>query len=308
MRQARRLLLWVSGAAAALLATAIVANLALTLALFGPGEGVARMTADWDRIWVARALGAGEINPQAAFERLYGPRLGARPSAQQIREHVRRDFERDEPGVFDVILASYVLERFGAIDGRTLPSGVYLAAGPIGPDPWPRPLITQYLVFPRHGYLLVVPPPEAGRYPAAYEATASLRRIFRRSGDADALYGVVQPYAPGAYDFPTAGEPVHDLILLTTDVSAVRRIKARLTSFSRELDAKGLPYRLLRRNSNSALACYLEITGISPELYGRLPGGPLMRMRLPGLSGEHHRACDPSSPPRRSVRAPDHQP
>lgn len=282
---------WVLRAAGALVLTVAIVNAGLVLALFGPGEGAARLLRDWRTIFIAHELEDGRLSPEAAFAKVYGKKLGASPPPEAIRALVAQDLERGEPAVFDVILARYILARFGAIDGRTVPSGVYLAAGPIGPDAWPAPLVTQYLVFPRHGYLLVVPPRRGGNWPQAYEATASLRKEFRRSGDADALYGVVQPYKTGAYDFPTAGEPLHDLVLLSDAPREIEQIEERLTSLSRTMKEQGLTYRLLRRNSNSALACYLQETQLTENVGMTINPRLLLRLRLPGIVGATRPKC-----------------
>lgn len=266
-------------------------NAVLVLTLFGPAEGAARLLSDWRRIVLAHQVAEDRLNVRAAFVKAYGEVLGSEPSADAIRRHLAADLEAGEPAMFDVVLARYILQQFGAIDGRTVPPGAYLAAGPIGPDRWPAPLMTHYLVFPRHGYLLVVPHRQDNQWPEAYEATASLREEFRRSGEEDALYGELQIYRPGAYDFPTPGEPVHDLVLLTSEPEEMERIANRLTAFARRLDDSGLAYRLLRRNSNTALACYLSSTGLTEEVGDHLRSKVLLRLRLPGILRDGRLPC-----------------
>lgn len=284
MKTVRLAALWTLGGVAGLTLIICLVNSVLALALFGPAEGVHRLRADWERILVAHQMTAEALSVDAAFQRVYGGDFGPEPTADQIHRYISRDLEADEPAVIDALLALYIHERFGAVDGRTVPAGVYLAAGPIGPNAWPGPLASHYLVFPRHGYLLVVPPKRGGDWPTAYEATASLRQEFRSSGDMDALYAEVQPYRPGAYDFPRPGEPVHDLVLLTADPAEIGRIEARLSSFSHRLDARSLSYKLLRRNSNSALACYLQVVGLAETVTSTVGARLLLRLRLPGLA------------------------
>lgn len=291
MSMLRGALAWSLRIAIALTCLFVAVNIGLVLALFGPGEGAARLAGDWRRIAVAHDMQQGRLSVTEAFEATYASALGSSPAPEQIRAHVARDLEVGEPAVFDAVLTRYILERFGKIDGRTLPAGVYLAAGPIGPDAWPGPLVSQYLVFPRHGYLLVVPPRRDGAWPAAYEATASLRKAFRQSGDADALYAAVEPYKPGAYDFPKAGEPLHDLLLIADAPEDIARFEGRLRAFSRRLDNQTMTYRLLRRNSNSALACYLRETGLAAQVSRQVESRLLLRLRLPGIARGENLPC-----------------
>jgi hypothetical protein len=267
-----------------LLAVIVLLNLALTLMLFGPQEGFSRIASDWERIQVAHRVESGELTPDQAFEQIYGAALGSNPTPAQIRRWLTADLEQDEPMIWDVTLAQYLTRRFGAIDGRSLPPGVYLGAGPIGPDAWPGPIFTHYLVFPRHGYVLVVPPPRRGAAAAALEATASQRQDFRESGDGKDLYAVVTDYQPGAFDFPTAGEPVHDLFMLTSDPEEIDAVAAQLRSAARHVDQAQLKYALLSRNSNSALSCFLRTAGLPEHRIARLRRSAIVRLRLPGIA------------------------
>jgi len=270
-------------AAAAVVGLVLLVNLGLTLALFGPREGVDRVVGDWRRIQVARSLGAGALSPAQAYRQVYGETIGPNPRPQDVRAWLWRDLEAGEPIVWDAVLARYLVDRFGAVDGRSVPPGVYLAAGPIGPDRWPGPILTHYGVFPRHGYILVVPVPDAGRVRPAVEATASLRRDFRPGGDGDSIFAVVSDYAPGAFDFPTPGEPVHDLFLLSTDPQDIRTVEQRLRTAAATLNGAELGYGLLSRNSNSALSCFLTISGLPQARLEAVRRPFLTRLRLPGV-------------------------
>lgn len=262
----------------------VLINLSLTLILFGPREGLGRLVSDWERIRVAHAVHRGALTPELAFERIYGSALGSNPAPAHIRRWLAADLEQDEPMIWDVTLAQFLTQRFGAVDGRSLPPGVYLGAGPIGPDAWPGPIITHYLVFPRHGYVLVVPPARNGSAARALEATASERHDFRASGNGRDLYAVVTDYRPGAFDFPTAGEPVHDLFLLTSDPDETEAVAAQLRSAARRVDRAQLPYELLSRNSNSALSCFLRTAGLPEHRIERLRRSMIIHLRLPGIS------------------------
>lgn len=270
-------------AAAGVVGLVLLVNLGLTLALFGPGEGLDRLAGDWRRIQVARGLGAGALSSEQAFRQVYGETIGHDPRPEEVRAWLRRDLEAGEPMVWDTVLAHYLVERFGAVDGRSMPPGVYLAAGPIGPDRWPGPVLTHYGVFPRHGYVLVVPRPESGRARPAVAATASLRRDFRPGGDGDSLFAVVSAYGPGAFDFPSPGEPVHDLFLLSTDPQDIRVVEQRLRTAAATLNRAELGYGLLSRNSNSVLSCFLRISGLPQARLEAVRRPFLTRLRLPGV-------------------------
>lgn len=271
-------------------------NIGLSLMLFGVGEGATRLVSDWRRIWLAQAVAAGEATPQQAFRRIYGESIGQSPRPEDVRTFLARDLDGGKPIVWDVILARYLVERFGAIDGRSVPPGVYVAAGPIGPDAWPAPLLTHY-VFPRHGYVLVVPEAEGGEARPALEATASLRRDFRPRGEGDDLFAVVQAYRPGAYDFPTPGEPVHDLFLLSDDPRDIVTVERRIRAAAKRLDRAELGYGLFSRNSNSAVRCFLKVSGLPGEKVDGLRHQPLTRLRLPGVAQPLWKADQPNGIP-----------
>lgn len=273
---------WVASSLLGAVALILVINLGLSLALFGPGDGAARLASDWRRIWLAHAVAVGDVTPQQAFRTIYGEHLGEAPRAQDVRSFLSQELERRNPIVWDVILARYLMDRYGAIDGRSVPPGVYVAAGPIGPDAWPGPLLTHYL-FPRHGYVLVVPEANGETPRPALEATASLRHDFRPGGDGDDLFAVVQAYRPGAFDFPTAGEPVHDLFLVSADPEDIIDVERRLRAAARRLDRAELGYSLFSRNSNSALRCFLRVSGLPAAKVESLRRWPLARLRLPGI-------------------------
>lgn len=274
---------WVLGGVVTLTLLIVAINIALSLILFGPSDGAGRLVSDWRRIWLAHDVSTDKITADQAFQSLYGPSLGAAPRAQDVRGWLSSGLEGQEPIVWDVILARYLTERFGAVDGRTLPAGVYVAAGPIGPDGWPSPLLTN-LFFPRHGYVLVVPVPDGQRSRPALAATASLRRDFRPGGNGDDLFAVVQVYGPDAFDFPTAGEPIHDLFLLSDDPRDIVVVERRIRAAAKRLDEAELGYGLFSRNSNSALRCFLKVSGLPSEKVDAIRHRPLARLRLPGIA------------------------
>ena len=95
---------------------------------------------------------------------------------------------------------------------------------------------------------------------------------------------MVQKYQPGAYDFPRPGEPIHDLFLLTSDPGEVGLVLRNLEVAVRRLDRSQLPYRLFGRNSNTALGCFLRISGLPPERLEPFWRDHLLRLRLPGIA------------------------
>lgn len=273
-----------------------VASLLLNVLLHQP-KGWARMAEDWRRLQVSRTLDpAGP--PSEAFNTLYAHDIAPDAHPRQIRDWYAREMRADRPLVIDAVLAKYIHARAGQIDGRSLPPGIYVGAGPIGPDIWPMPVLSHYFFFPHHGYVLVVPFAEGGAWPEAVEVTASVDRDFKRAGTpAGDLFAAQHPYDPGAFDFPRPAVPIHDLFLVTNDPEEVRRTTRRLDGAVRRLSAAELPYLLFRRNSNSALGCFLRVSGVGREALDRLGSDPMVRLRLPGIAQDLWRRPQRGAPP-----------
>lgn len=275
-----KLLLKLPVAGVALVAVLLLVNLGLHLLLFGIETGPERLQRELRAVFAARAVETGDTTQLAAFRSLYP--AGCETELSQCLGSLNV-----QPAMFDATLAAVGLDRYGAIDARTLPPGAYLAAGPIGPDRWPHRLLGA-LFFPRHGYLLIVPEPEGDAYPQAEAATASYRGDFRDSGNKNELYARVENYRPSAFDFPRAGEPVHELYRLEVPLTRLEAVRNAIGVMKDGIQEEGRDYRLFRRNSNSALGCFLQAAGLTKQELRPLQR-PLVRLRLPGVAST--RAC-----------------
>lgn len=257
-----------------------VVNLALSLTTFQGDDPVDRTIDEIRGLWFSPAEGR-PVSPDA-FAVVHGEDLGRRPSAGTIRARFEAEAER---GVFllDHVMADHVTRRFGRIDGRTIPSGVYVGAHALGPDGAPWVPVTKwlahYLVFPRHAYILVVP--ETG---PAIAFSASQNAKF--DGDAphgDRLGARIAPYDARAYDFPSSGQALHEMTLITADPAEVAAAPERLARARAELEASGLRYGLLAPNSNTVVGCILEASGaITRAERSRI----LLAVRAPGIGAD----------------------
>jgi hypothetical protein len=275
-RSVARRALTAGGAVLAAVAILLLANLALYLVLFGPADGASRIAFEIRAVLAGRAMETGAATPEQAFTRLH------RIAPAAFRGYVQSRVDRDEPFAVDAATVQVAIARHGKLDARMLPPGVYVGASPIGPDGWPWRILST-LFFPKHGYLLIVPPLEGDRYPEAVEATASLRRDFRSGGDGDALFARVEPFRPGSFDFPRPGEPVHELHRLDVLPAGAGAIRARVETAAAQIRRRGREYRLFDHNSNSALACFMQAAGFT-EAQLRPLRRPAVRLRLPGLA------------------------
>lgn len=252
-------------------------NLTLSLTTFQGDDPIDRSIDEVRGLWFSPADGR-PVRPDA-FAAVHGENLGANPAAAAIRARFEAEAER---GVFllDHVMVDHVTRRFGRIDGRTLPSGVYVGVHALGPDGAPWVPVTKwlahYLVFPRHAYILVVP--ETG---PAIVFSASQNAKF----DGDTSHGArlgarIGLYDAQAYDFPSSGQALHEMTLITDDPQAVAAAPDRLRAARAELEARGLRYGLLAPNSNTVVGCILEGAGsISRVERSRI----LLAVRAPGI-------------------------
>jgi hypothetical protein len=233
-------------------------------------------------VHVATALWFSPLDGQTAvptaFERLYGDELGRDPDASDIRGY----FERRLDGtiVLDQIMTEQLVDRFGGVDARTFPAGVYVGVRALGPDGLPFVPVTKYLAhflfFPRHAYILVVP--ETG---PAQVFSASLTGHFDADADNEQhLAARIGDYAPGAYDFPSSGQAVHELTLITRDPQETAGALEQLSRAKADLEDAEIDYGVLAPNSNTVIGCILEDAGVMSRAER---SSALLAVRAPGV-------------------------
>ena len=256
-------------------------NLTLSLSTFRGEDPLARTVQELRVLWFSPA--DGRPMPATAFPVVYGHDLGPSPDAAAI--HAFLEEEADD-GVFllDHVMIDRILALAGRVDARTLPSGVYVGAHALGPDGMPFVPVTkflaQYLLFPRHAYILVVP--EDG---PAIAFSASQNAKFGIVDHPDRLSAEIAPYTPDAYDFPSSGEALHEMTRITDDPARVAGAVDALRDAQARLAEEGLTYGLLAPNSNTVVGCVLERAGAITEAER---SSILLAFRAPGFGA----ACD----------------
>jgi hypothetical protein len=116
--------------------------------------------------------------------------------------------------------------------------------------------LAQYLLFPRHAYILVVP--ETGQ---AIAFSASQNAKFGIDVKPEMLAAEIGPYAPGAYDFPGSGQALHEMTRVTNDPARIASAVAMLERARTRLEAGNNRYGLFAPNSNTIVGCLLEEAG-----------------------------------------------
>lgn len=257
-----------------------VVNLTLSLTAFRGDDPLDRMVDEVRGLWFSPA--EGEPVSPSAFAAVHGEDLGASPSAADIRAHFEDEAAR---GIFllDHVMADHIVRRFGRIDGRTLPTGIYVGAHALGPDGAPWVAVTKwpahYLMFPRHAYIVVVP--ESG--PAIAFSASQNAKFDPDLPAGDRLGARIATWDADAYDFPSSGQALHEMTLITDDPARVAEAPAALAQARAELDASGLRYGLLAPNSNTVVGCILEASGaITREQRRRI----LLAIRAPGVGAD----------------------
>lgn len=255
-------------------------NLILSLTAFQGDEPLEHAVDEWRGLWFSPADGQA-VSPDA-FAVIYGDDLAAEPSATDLRAYFVREAER---GVFllDHVMVDHIIRRFGRIDGRTLPPGVYVGAHALGPDRAPWVHVTKwpahYLMFPRHAYILVVP--ETG--PARTFSASQNAKFEDDHREGDHLGAKIMDYDRAAYDFPSSGQALHEMTLITDDPARVAAAPAALERARSQLESSGLRYGLLAPNSNTVVGCILEASGeISRAQRSRI----LLAARAPGIGAD----------------------
>lgn len=254
-----------------------VANLVLSLSTFRGENPASRTTHELGVLWFSTT--DGRPTSAEAFRAVHGREMGDSPSAAAIRAHFAR---ASQGGTF--LLDQVMIDRMqavnGCIDGRVLPPGVYVGAHALGPDKAPMVWVTkwmaQYLLFPRHAYILVVP--EEGE---AISFSASQEGKFPRPVTRlDRLSARIDPFDDAAYDFPSSGQALHEMTVVSRDRAVIAAAPAGLERARRELIGLGLTYNVLAPNSNTVVGCVLERAGLMSQ---QVRGSILLTFRAPGM-------------------------
>lgn len=253
-----------------------VVNLVLSLSTFRGEDPLARTVHELRVLWFSPP--DGQPMSPTAFPTVYGRDLGPAPDTAAIHAYLEREAE---DGVFllDHVMVDRILKLNGRIDARSVPSGVYVGAHALGPDGMPLVPMTkfmaQYLLFPRHAYILVVP--ESG---PAIAFSASQNAKFGIDIHPERLSAEIAPFDPNAYDFPSSGEALHEMTRITNDPARVATAVETLKGAQARLAQEGLTYGLLAPNSNTAVGCVLQGAGAITQ---QARSSILLALRAPGF-------------------------
>lgn len=253
-----------------------VVNLVLSLSTFRGEDPLARTVHELRVLWFSPP--DGQPMSPIAFPTVYGRDLGPAPDTAAIHAYLEREAE---DGVFllDHVMVDRILKLNGRIDARSVPSGVYVGAHALGPDGMPLVPVTkfmaQYLLFPRHAYILVVP--ESG---PAIAFSASQNAKFGIDIHPERLSAEIAPFDPNAYDFPSSGEALHEMTRITNDPARVATAVETLKGAQARLAQEGLTYGLLAPNSNTAVGCVLQGAGAITQ---QARSSILLALRAPGF-------------------------
>ncbi|MET3781902.1 hypothetical protein ABIC32_002554 [Brevundimonas sp. 1080] len=253
-----------------------VVNLVLSLSTFRGEDPLARTVHELRVLWFSPP--DGQPMSPTAFPTVYGRDLGPAPDTAAIHAYLEREAE---DGVFllDHVMVDRILKLNGRIDARSVPSGVYVGAHALGPDGMPLVPVTkfmaQYLLFPRHAYILVVP--ESG---PAIAFSASQNAKFGIDIHPERLSAEIAPFDPNAYDFPSSGEALHEMTRITNEPARVATAIETLKGAQARLAQEGLTYGLLAPNSNTAVGCVLQGAGAITQ---QARSSILLALRAPGF-------------------------
>lgn len=253
-----------------------VINLVLSLSTFRGEDPLARTVHELRVLWFSPP--DGQPMSPTAFPTVYGRDLGPAPDTAAIHAYLEREAE---DGVFllDHVMVDRILKLNGRIDARSVPSGVYVGAHALGPDGMPLVPVTkfmaQYLLFPRHAYILVVP--KSG---PAIAFSASQNAKFGIDIHPERLSAEIAPFDPNAYDFPSSGEALHEMTRITNDPARVATAVETLKGAQARLAQEGLTYSLLAPNSNTAVGCVLQGAGAITQ---QARSSILLALRAPGF-------------------------
>jgi len=253
-----------------------VVNLVLSLSTFRGEDPLARTVHELRVLWFSPP--DGQPMSPTAFPTVYGRDLGPAPDTAAIHAYLEREAE---DGVFllDHVMVDRILKLNGRIDARSVPSGVYVGAHALGPDGMPLVPVTkfmaQYLLFPRHAYILVVL--ESG---PAIAFSASQNAKFGIDIHPERLSAEIAPFDPNAYDFPSSGEALHEMTRITNEPARVATAVETLKGAQARLAQEGLTYGLLAPNSNTAVGCVLQGAGAITQ---QARSSILLALRAPGF-------------------------
>ena len=252
-------------------------NLVLSLSTFRGDDPVARTAHELAVLWFSTANDS-QTSAQA-FDAIYGGEMGDNPTTADIRAHFE---QASEGGTF--LLDQVMVDRMQAINGRidshVLPPGIYVGAHALGPDDAPAVWVTKwlahYLLFPRHAYILVVP--EEG--PAISFSASQEGKFGDGEGPGDRLSARLFQFDDSAYDFPSSGESLHEMTIVSRDPAVVAAAPATLARARDELAAMDETYGLLAPNSNTVVGCILEGADLMSAEVRR---STLLALRAPGM-------------------------
>lgn len=257
-------------------------NLALTLWVQTPGGIPERARAELQGLWFS-ALDGRQTDPDA-FDAIYGRQLGASPGEAEILAYFQaRAGQRTF--LLDQVMVEHLEDRFGGLDGGNFPAGVYVGARALGPDgaPWVHATkwMAQFLFFPRHAYILVVP--ETGE-PVVF--SASMNGKFDDDAEhPDVLEARITTFDAAAYDYPSSGQAIHEMTRITDDPAEIPAALERLRAAERRLAEADIRYGVLAPNSNTVVGCILEEAQVMTR---RERQDTILTLRAPGVGA----ACD----------------
>ena len=264
-------------ALAGLVALFAAVNLVLTLSTFRGENPAARTAHELGVLWYSTA--GGRPTSDQAFRVIHGGDVGPDPAPADILAH----FERALVGgtfLLDQVMVDRMKAVNGRIDSRVMPPGVYIGVHALGPDDapfvWVTKWLAHFLFFPRHAYILVVP--EDGE---AVVFSASQNGLFPGETDSpNRLAARLTAFDDDAYDFPSSGEALHEMTVVSRDPAVVAAAPDALDASRRRLEALDQPYGLLAPNSNTVVGCILDDAGL---LSAEVRRSAVLALRAPGL-------------------------
>lgn len=254
-----------------------LANLTLSLSTFRGEDPIKRTAHELGVLWFSTP--DGQPTSDRGFELIHGQNLGSDPSPAEIRAHFQAA-ARGGTFLLDQVMVDRMEVVNGRVDGAVLPPGVYVGAHALGPDDpplvWVTKWLAHYVLFPRHAYILVVP--ESG--PAWVFSASQEGKFPGETDNPNRLTARIARYTEAAYDYPSSGQALHEMTIVSDDPAVVAGALARLTEARDRLDTLNQPYGLLAPNSNTVVGCILEEAGLMGRDRRR---SILLALRAPGI-------------------------